>query len=505
MIAKVLSAAIWGLEVIPIEVEVEVSRGLPVFLIVGLPDQAVQESTERVRSAIKCLGVSFPSGRIVTNMAPADLKKKGPHLDLAIALAILVHEGVLSQKQISNKLFLGELSLSGNLRQVEGVLPVSLSIDKLKASELIVPYFNLNEARLAKNTISRGFHNLKEVVDYLRDDILLAQDNNKTEETITVGNELDFEDIKGQRLAKRALEISSAGGHNVLLIGSPGSGKTLLCRAYPTIMPLLTEEESLEVSKIYSVSGLLKKGSLIKVPPFRSPHHTTSTVALIGGGTIPKPGEVTLAHRGILFLDELTEFRKDSIEALRQPLEDGQVTISRVWGSLTYPSRFTFICAMNPCSCGYYNDSIKPCNCSPAEIKKHRSKISGPIIDRIDINLEVPSLNDKELKNDNPGESSKLIRQRVQTAREIQQERYKNEAFILNSQLNPKAIKKYIHLSGDAKKLLEMGSSRLGLSGRGYDRVLKVATTIADLEGSNMVKAEHIGEALSYRINLSYE
>ncbi len=500
-----MSAAIWGLEVVPIEVEVEVSRGLPLFLIVGLPDQAVQESTERVRSAIKCLGVSFPPGRIVVNMAPADLKKKGPHLDLAIALAILVHEGVLNQKQISNKLFLGELSLSGNLRQVEGVLPVSLSIDKLKASEIIVPSFNLNEARLVKNSISRGFRNLKEVVDYLRDNILPAEDKNQTEDAVTTANVLDFEDIKGQRLAKRALEISSAGGHNVLLIGSPGSGKTLLCRAYPTIMPLLTEGESLEVSKIYSVSGLLKKGSLIKIPPFRAPHHTTSTVALIGGGTIPKPGEVTLAHRGILFLDELTEFRKDSIEALRQPLEDGQVTVSRVWGSLTYPSRFTLICAMNPCSCGYFNDSIKPCNCSPAEIKKHRSKISGPIVDRIDINLEVPSLNDKELKNDNPGESSNIIRQRVQAAREIQQERYKNDSFILNSELNPKAIKKYIHLSGDAKKLLEMGSSRLGLSGRGYDRVLKVATTISDLEGSNIVKAEHIGEALSYRINLSYE
>ncbi len=504
MIAKTFSATNWGMEVIPVEVEVEISKGLPNFIIVGLPDQAVQESTERVRSALKNMGMAFPPGRIVINMAPADLRKKGPNLDLSVAIAILIHEGVISAKQVNGRLFIGELSLSGELRSVEGVLPIALSLPNHHVSEIIVPMANLEEARLARKVPSLGFNNLQEVVSFLKDGIPPEQIIDTIVDS-DITTEIDFTDIKGQPLAKRVLEISGAGGHNTLLVGSPGSGKTLLCRAYPGILPILTEGESIEVSKIFSIAGYLKKGKLINIPPFRSPHHTISTIGLIGGGSIPKPGEITLSHRGVLFMDELTEFKREALEALRQPLESSTVTIARASGSLTYPSKFILLSAINPCPCGYYGDTIKDCRCSPGEIKKYRSKISGPILDRIDLHLEMPSLKIEELKETGNAEPSSEVRKRVEKARKIQRERYKDEKFSLNSELNPRTIKKYLDITREGKQLLEMGARRLGLTGRAYDKVIKVAMTIGNLNNSTTVRSEHIGEALTYRESTFYE
>lgn len=504
MIAKTYSATNWGMEIIPVEVEVEVSKGLPNFIIVGLPDQAVQESTERVRSALKNTGFSFPPGRIVVNLAPADLKKKGPNLDLAVAIAILIHEGIITSDQVKDKMFIGELSLSGDLRSIEGVLPIALSLPNEQVKELILPKINLGEAKLSQKAISFGFNNLLEVITFLKDGILPEQTVEVNADS-EITYDMDFSDIKGQPLAKRALEISAAGGHNTLLVGSPGSGKTLLCKAYPSILPQLTEEESIEVSKIYSISGQLKKGKLVTTPPFRSPHHTISTIGLIGGGTIPKPGEITMSHRGVLFLDELTEFKREALEALRQPLENYTVTISRASGSLTYPSKFILLAAINPCPCGYYGDNLKECRCSFGEIKKYRSKLSGPIMDRIDLHLEVPSLKIEELSENGIHESSFEIKKRVKKARDIQKEIYHQEKISLNSELNPKLLKKYLNLSKEAKHLLEIGARRLGLTGRAYDKVIKVALTISHLDNSSLVRAEHVGEALTYRENSSYE
>ncbi len=502
MLSIIKSMSLIGLEGYLVNIEIDVSAGIPCWDIVGLPDASVKEAKERVRTAIKNSGYDMQSRKIVVNLSPADIKKEGSFFDLPIAIGILACSGNINKKSIEDTIFIGELSLDGKINKVNGVLPMCIEAKKLGIKRVILPIENTKEAAVVKEIEVIGAKSLIEVVNFLNYRIHIESTKFDLKKLFHNGEVeiLDFSEVKGQENIKRALEIAAAGGHNCLLIGSPGSGKTMLARRVPSILPDLTFEESLETTKIHSIAGILEKNvALITKRPFRSPHHTVSSISLIGGGRIPKPGEISLAHNGVLFLDELPEFNKNTLEVLRGPLEDKVVTISRINASLTYPCNFMFIASMNPCPCGYLGSREKECSCSEQSISRYIGKISGPLLDRIDIQIEVSQVKYQNLENNTKIETSQEVKKRVNDARKIQQDRYKKEKIYSNSALTPKLIEKYCKLDSKGKQILELAFNRLGLSARAYGRILKVARTIADLANEKNILKTHVAEAVQYR------
>jgi len=501
MLAKVISCAVVGLEGTTIEVEVDISPGLPSFTIVGLPDAAVQEAKERVRAAIRNSGCNFPLRRIVVNLAPADLRKAGPAYDLPIALGILLSSEQV-RADVSQTLILGELSLDGSLRHTNGVLPMVALAHEKGFSAIIVPEADAKEASLIEDTKIIPATSLSQLVSYLRGEIPAPeyqpdsiQEYNPPDSLIT-----DLAYVKGQEHVKRALEVAATGGHNVIMMGPPGSGKTLLARSLPAILPPMTTEEALEVTKIYSVSGLLPLDTpLMRQRPFRSPHYTISNAGLVGGGHWPKPGEISLSHRGVLFLDELPEFGHAMLELLRQPLEDKVITISRAQGSLTFPANFMLVGAMNPCPCGFYGDPFRQCTCSPGLVSRYQKRISGPFIDRVDVFIEVPHIDYEKLTDDRLGEGSHKVQARVNAARSIQQERFRGTRLTCNAEMTPTKVREFCRAEESAQSLLKAAMKQLYLSARAFHRILKLARTIADLENGDIIKAHHLAEAIQYR------
>ncbi|MFC1870286.1 YifB family Mg chelatase-like AAA ATPase [Chloroflexota bacterium] len=501
MLAKVRSCAIVGLEGAIVEVEVDISPGLPSFAIVGLPDAAVQEAKERVRAAIRNSGFTFPMKRIVVNLAPADLKKAGPAYDLPIAVGILLSSEQV-QAEVDHAVLLGELSLDGSLRHTNGILPMTAVARQDGVTSIIVPETDAGEASLIPGTKIIPVASLSHLVSYFRGEIPLPeyQPAQIPEDTPPAGSGTDMAHIKGQEHVKRALEVAAAGGHNVIMSGPPGSGKTLLARALPAILPPMTAEEALEVTKIYSVSGLLPADTpLIRQRPFRAPHYTVSNAGLVGGGHWPKPGEISLSHRGILFLDELPEFGHAILEVLRQPLEDKTVSISRAQGSVTFPANFMLVGAMNPCPCGYYGDPFRQCTCPPSLVSRYQRRISGPFIDRVDIFVEVPHIDYEKLTDERLGEPSEKVRARVTATRAIQRERFQGTKLTCNAEMTPAEVREFCRVEESAQSLLKAAMNQLYLSARAFHRILKLARTIADLENADIIKAHHLAEAIQYR------
>jgi magnesium chelatase family protein len=503
VLAKIYSAAVYGVDAYEVEIEVNGAGGLPAIVVVGLPDAAVKESKDRVTTAIANSGYFWPRGRTTVNLAPADIKKEGPSFDLPIALGMIACCDGSDSAQFADYSFVGELALDGAVRGVKGVLPVALEARRRGKKALFVPAANAQEAAMVKGINIYGVRNLRETFSFICGECTLTPVRGDLEKFFATHQDydVDFADVKGQAHVKRAIEVAVAGGHNVLMVGPPGSGKSMLSKRIATIIPPMCLEEAIETTKIHSIAGLLTaEQSFVPMRPFRSPHHTISDVGLLGGGAIPNPGEVSLAHNGVLFLDELPEFHRSTLEVMRQPLEDGRVTVSRAAGSVTFPSEFMLVAAMNPCPCGYFGDLKRECRCSPTQVQRYRQRISGPLLDRIDLHIEVPSVEYRDISSERAEESSSGIRERVMAARQRQRTRFANDSKTnCNARMGTKQLKQFCKLDAESRELIRVAMSELNLSARAYDRILKVARTIADVADVDSINSEHVSEAIQYR------